>query len=178
MANHKVILSGPAGSGKSAAIAAISDIEPFHTLQVAADAVPERSPASAAALDYGRLTLDNRDSLHLYATGGETHLDFNWDGLDENGLGLVLLIDNQRPDPIGDLQTYLNRFPDCIRRNAVAVGVTRTDVTASPSIADFQRVLLQRQLNVPVFEVDARESHDVTMLLQALLYGLDPCVEH
>jgi hypothetical protein len=79
---------------------------------------------------------------------------------------------------MGDLQSWLNVFADFIRRNAVAVGITRPDVEGSLSVEDYQRVLLTQNLNIPVFEVDARESGDVTMLLQALLYSLDPCIEH
>jgi signal recognition particle receptor subunit beta len=178
MANHNVIFSGPAGSGKTTAIAAISDIEPFFTGEVAADAAPERGIASASALDYGRLKLDNGENLHLYGTPGQAGLAFDWDSLAGNKLGLVLLIDNQCPDPMADLQSWLNLFADLIPRNAIAVGITRSDVEGSQSVEDYQRVLLAQNLNIPVFEVDARESGDVTMLLQALLYNLDPCIEH
>jgi signal recognition particle receptor subunit beta len=178
MANHNIIFSGPAGSGKTTAIAAISDIAPFFTGKVAANALPERGVASASALDYGRLKLDNGDSLHLYGTPGQAGLDFDWGNLAGDSLGLILFIDSQRPDPMGDLQSWLNVFADFIRRNAVAVGITRPDVEGSLSVEDYQRVLLTQNLNIPVFEVDARESGDVTMLLQALLYSLDPCIEH
>jgi len=178
MANHNIIFSGPAGSGKTTAIAAISDIEPFCTGEVVTDALPERCIASASALDYGRLKLDSGESLHLYGTPGQAALDFDWDNLAGDSLGLILFIDSQRPDPMGDLQSWLNLFAGLIRRNAVAVGITRSDFEGAPSVEDCQRVLLTQNLNIPVFEVDPRESGDVTMLLQALLYSLDPCIKH
>lgn len=178
MANHNIIFSGPAGSGKTTAIAAISDIAPFFTGAVSADAVPERSVASASALEYGRLKLDNGENLHLYGTPGQAGLDFDWGSLAGDSLGLILFIDSQRPDPLGDLQSWLTLFTDLIRRNAVAVGITRSDAGHTLTVEDCQRVLMTQNLNIPVFEVDTRQSGDVTMLLQALLYSLDPCIEH
>jgi signal recognition particle receptor subunit beta len=178
VANHKVIFSGPTGSGKTTAIAAISDIAPFFTDEVATDTRPERSTIPGAALDYGTLKLDGGECLHLYGTPGLARFDFDWDSLAEDGLGLVIFIDNQRPDPIADLHFYLSVLAGFITRNAVAIGITRGTHENSPSIEDYHRVLLEQRLNIPVFEVDARKSGDVTMLLQALLYSLDPCAEH
>ena len=78
---------------------------------------------------------------------------------------------------MADLQFYLNVFAEFVRRHAIAVGISRSDLRPSLSIGDYQRALLEQRLNIPVFEVDARESVDVNMLLQALLYSLDPGIE-
>ena len=39
---------------------------------------------------------------------------------------------------------------------------------------DYQHELVEFGLNIPVFEVDARQRNDITMLVQALLYCVDP----
>lgn len=177
MENHKIIFSGPTGSGKTTAIAAISDIEPYFTDTYTAANAPRRAAASPTAMDYGRLTLDSGEHLHLYGTPGMARFDFNWNLLAGDSLGLVILVDSQRPDPMADLQFYLNVFAEFVRRHAIAVGISRSDLRPSLSIGDYQRALLEQRLNIPVFEVDARESVDVNMLLQALLYSLDPGIE-
>ena len=58
----------------------------------------------------------------------------------------------------------------------MVVGVTRMDMQRKPSLVEYRKCLESLSLNVPVFEVDARSAKDVTMLIQALLFSLDPGV--
>jgi hypothetical protein len=50
------------------------------------------------------------------------------------------------------------------------------DMQRKPSLVEYRKCLESLSLNVPVFEVDARSAKDVTMLIQALLFSLDPGV--
>ncbi|OUD12333.1 GTP-binding protein [Thioflexithrix psekupsensis] len=179
MNNYKLIFTGPSGAGKSTAIAALSDI-PVVTTE-AKDTDPERNrnkykTTITVALDYGVIKLPSKDKIHLYGTPGQERFNFMWELLTEGGLGLILLIDNARDQPIADLNFFLEAFRDFIHKTKVAIGVTRMDINPKPNLEEYHLALQAHGLNPPLFEVDARRREDVSLLLQALLYTLDPCL--
>ena len=171
---HKIVFSGPVGAGKTTAIAAVSDIPPVVTDVRASDETADFKDATTVAMDYGVLNLDSGERVHLYGTPGQERFDFMWEILSEGALGLVLLVSNRRPAPLRDLGFFLDAFGPLIRRTRLAVGVTGTDVSRDPSLAEHRRLLLDRGLRHPVFEVDARRPQDVATLIQALLLSHDP----
>ncbi len=174
MSNYKIIFTGPVGAGKSTAIAALSDVPPVTTDEQASDMTKSLKPTTTVAMDYGMMKLEGDERIHLYGTPGQERFDFMWDILSEGGLGLVLLIDNTRTDPFQDLHFFINSFRDFIERTKVVVGVTRMDLASHPRIDDYHNQLRKVKLKVPVFSVDARQRNDVSIMVQALLYSLDP----
>ncbi len=173
MRKYKIIFTGPVGAGKTTAIAAISDKPPISTNEAASDMTTSRKSQTTVAMDYGVKYLDNSDILHLYGTPGQERFNFMWDILTEGGLGLMLLIDNRRDNPFGDLSFYLNAFKEFIDSTAVAIGVVGTDIKAKPYLQDYQQELERiGYKDVPLFEVDARSKHDVSIMLEALLYSI------
>ncbi|MDH4134957.1 MAG: ATP/GTP-binding protein [Gammaproteobacteria bacterium] len=174
---HKIIFTGPVGAGKTTAIASISDIEVVRTEAKASDDVAQRKANTTVAMDYGVLNLGEGAKVHLYGTPGQERFSFMWDILTIGGIGLVLMVDNAREDPIADMQFYLEAFKNFIDKNAVAIGVTRMDVKPRPGLYTYQTKLAEMNLNVPVFEVDARSREDVKHVLTALLATLDPSLQ-
>ncbi|MDH5370305.1 MAG: GTP-binding protein, partial [Gammaproteobacteria bacterium] len=63
---HKIIFSGPVGSGKSTAINAISDVPVISTEQAATDDVKNRKETTTVALDYGMIKLGEGENIHIY----------------------------------------------------------------------------------------------------------------
>ncbi len=173
---HKIIFTGPVGSGKTTAIASISDIPVASTEATASDEVVLRKSNTTVAMDYGLLSLGNNQKMHLYGTPGQERFSFMWDILTVGGVGLVLMIDNARKDPLADIEFFLNHFKDFIKKNAVVIGVTRIDIKPRPGLFSIKKRLQELKYNVPVFEVDARNKQDVKILIISLLAVLDPCV--
>lgn len=171
---YKIIFTGPVGAGKTTAIASISDLAPIRTDAAASDMTKNRKASTTVAMDYGVMNLEGGEKVHLYGTPGQERFDFMWDILTNGGIGLILLLDNTRADPFQDLRFFLNAFDKFINSTAVAIGITQMDVSQKPSISDYHLQLQGMGLKPPVFAVDAREHNDVSMLLQALLYSLDP----
>lgn len=97
-----------------------------------------------------------------------------WDILSTGGIGLILLLDNTRADPFQDMRFFLEAFKNFIEQTKVVIGVTQMDLSPNPTIEDYHQQLHGMGKNCPVFEVDARVRKDMTILLQALLYSLDP----
>lgn len=174
---HKILFGGPVGAGKTTAIASISDIPVVSTEARPTDDTALRKATTTVAMDYGILNLDGGAKVHLYGTPGQERFSFMWDILAMGGIGFVLLIDNTRPDPLADMEFYLDKFGNLIRSSAVVIGVTRMDDRGRPGLYTHHTRLAQLGFNVPVFEVDARKRSDVKVLLLALLAMLDPGIQ-
>jgi signal recognition particle receptor subunit beta len=177
LSHHKIVFSGPVGAGKTTAIAAVSDVPPVRTEAMASDEIRELKPTTTVAMDYGLLRLDGGEHIHLYGTPGQERFSFMWRILSEGALGVALLVSNYRPQPLADLRLYLDAFRPFLAQTRLAVGVTSMDRSAEPRLQDYHRTLSDAGMKAPVFEVDARERRDVSLLIQALLLSVDPCVE-
>lgn len=174
---YKIIFTGPVGSGKSTAINSISDMAVISTEQVATDHVKDRKETTTVALDYGMIKLGDGENIHLYGTPGQERFSFMWDILVDNAIGIIILVDNANADPLTDLSFFLKTFEKFIRSNAIAVGITRTDLGGGPLLSDYHRILKDFGINPPLFEVDGRKKSEISMLIQALLFSLDQSFE-
>lgn len=177
MVESKIIFTGPVGVGKTTAIAAISDEPPIQTDASASDMTLARKGHTTVAMDYGVINLDADTKVHLYGTPGQERFDFMWEILSTGALGLVLMLDNTRPNPLKDLEFFLDAFKDLLSYAPVVLGVTKMDLKTSPSVGVYQQFLAERKLNIPVFEVDGREPNDIKHLVVALLFSIDPGLE-
>jgi signal recognition particle receptor subunit beta len=171
--NRKIIFTGPVGVGKTTAITTVSDGEALSTEERPSDETLQFKATTTVAMDYGVLELLDDSRVHLYGTPGQERFDFMWDILTQGGMGLVLLIDNARPDPVADLQFYLDRFKDFIQKTHLVIGVTRMDEKPRPGVEFYHRYLPEHARGAAIFDVDARNRQDVLILLQALLYVID-----
>jgi signal recognition particle receptor subunit beta len=173
---YKLLFTGSAGAGKTTAIAAISEISPVSTDVKNSDAALAKEKTTAA-MDYGEVSLDGGDVLRLYATPGQERFAFMWEILARGALGLVILIDNSRPDPLGDLTLYAGNFAGLIKDRACVVGVGRTHTHPAPAIKAFVDQLGAMGLPCPVVPVDVREASQVLVLVDLLLTQLErsPC---
>lgn len=174
MSNKKIIFTGPVGAGKTTAIMTMSDIPIVSTNEEASDMTKDRKPQTTVAMDYGRINIGKKEKIHLYGTPGQERFSFMWDILTKGALGLILLLDNSRENPQQDLKFYTNAFKDFIAKGDLIIGVTRMDEVNSPTIEDYRTWIKELSIDAPVFTVDARERSDVSSLVQALLYSLDP----
>lgn len=174
MSVYKIIFTGPVGAGKTTAIASISDIEPFRTEELASDDTRMLKANTTVAMDYGLMKLEDGERIHLYGTPGQERFDFMWEILTEGGIGLILLLNNANPDPIKDLEFYLDAFSAFIGETGIAIGVTRMNENPKLNLDEYAKILDKHNLHCPVFEVDARNAEDVIMLTSSLLYSIDP----
>ncbi|MEY2334740.1 ATP/GTP-binding protein [Acidithiobacillus ferrianus] len=179
--DNKIIFTGPVGAGKTTAISVLSDVPIISTDAQASDMTLNRKGHTTVAMDYGVLKLDERTKIHLYGTPGQERFDFMWDILTTGGLGLILMLDNTRPNPKKDLHFFLHAFKDFIVEVPVVIGISKTDVKTRPQPEDYVNMLPEvttdlRMLNPipPIFEVDGRRKDDVKNLVMALLYSIDP----
>lgn len=169
----KIIFTGPVGAGKTTAIGSISETAPVGTDVQCTDEVLALKQKTTVAMDYSYITLEDGSRIHLYGTPGQDRFDFMWQILAKGGIGLVLLINKDHPRPLEQLAFYLDAFADFIQETGVVIGLTKSDVNEHHDIAQFQNYLYERQQVYPVFDVDARNSDDVKILVHALLAVLN-----
>lgn len=165
----KIIFTGPVGAGKTTAIASISEVAPISTEVRCSDETLLRKETTTVAMDYGYITLEDDHRVHLYGTPGQERFDYMWTILAQGGIGLVLLLDNARPQPLADLHFYLNAFKEFIENTGVVIGITRMDISNRITLDDYRNSLIEQGLIYPVFEVDARQPQDIKILIHALL---------
>ncbi len=170
---HKLIFAGSMGAGKTTAIAAISEIPPIRTDVTNTDRVTHDKATTTTALDYGEVTLASGDTLRLYGTPGQTRFDFMWRILAEGAIGVVLLVDNSRPDPLDDLRTYLEAFHETVAGSRAVIGIGRTETHARPGLDAYCELAECYGIAVPVISVDVRRRDDVLLLLDVLFSQIE-----
>ncbi|MDM8545045.1 ATP/GTP-binding protein [Candidatus Venteria ishoeyi] len=176
MADYKIIFTGPSGAGKTTAITALSDIATIRTDAASNEILDSYigKKGITVAMDYGLMKLGNRDKIHLYGTPGQERFDFMWEILIKGGLGLILLIDHAHRYPIREMKAFLHAFRDFLKEGKLVIGITRMDVKPEPGLELYYEHFRALNINPPIFEIDARNKQDVSLLVQALLYSLDP----
>lgn len=172
MSDHKIIFTGTTGAGKTTAIGTISEVPPVSTDVRNTDTSVAKA-TTTAGLDYGELTLDNGEKLRLYGTPGQQRFDFMWKILARGALGLVILVDNSREDPLADLDVYLTGFARLISEAACVVAIGRMEHHPEPTLEHFAERLQSRGVLCPVLPVDVRDATQVTQLLDMLLLQLE-----
>lgn len=173
----KVVFTGPMGAGKTTAIRAISDSAALSTdVPISGTEAMAGKTMTTVGLDYGECSIDGQWVFKLFGTPGQDRFRFMWDILGAGAFGLIVLVDNSRPDPIGDVEFYLEAFEHHIPARRTVVGVGRTDTHAAPGIDEYCRRLAEKGLHPPVLEVDVRRDADVRLLLSVLVSMAE--VEH
>ena len=172
MKEYKILFTGTMGAGKTTAIAAISEVAPVVTDVHNSDRSVDKA-RTTVGLDYGLLTLENGDRIRLFGTPGQQRFDFLWKILAKNALGLIILTDNSRPDPLADLCLFLDGFADSLATLPCAIGVGRLDSHPEPSLERYADLLESQGLVLPIAAVDVRRRDDVTLLIDTLLAQLE-----
>jgi signal recognition particle receptor subunit beta len=172
MREYKLLFAGPMGAGKTTAIAAISDDAPVRTEAVNSDRAQHSKELTTVGFDYGEIALDGGDRLRLYGMPGQDRFNFMWKVASEGALGVVLLSDNSRPEPLKDLALYVESFREMAERGAMVIGIGRLG-SGHTSVEAYTGWLADHGLSLPVFTIDMRRRDDVLLLLDALLYQIE-----
>ena len=169
---YKVIVTGPVGSGKTAAVNSLTSKDAALTDALVSDldlVTKQHKETTTVAMDFDVITLENNDIVHVYGTPGQERFDFMWDILSQGAHGIVLLLDLSRNYPFRDLKYYTHRFSALIESSRLIIGLTHSDIQKDFSIESYKEVLKQINLSAEVIPIDARNKVDVTRLFYTLL---------
>ena len=175
MPEHVILFGGPMGAGKTTAIQTLSEIDVIATEAENTDLEANSKPMTTVALDYGEITLGDDEKVRLYGIPGQRRFDFMWTILKERARGMVLLVGNDVRDPIGAMLDFIEDFRDLYARGGIVVGISRTDVLASPSYAEYAKALevVHPDLVIPIFTVDPRNPEHMQTVLMTLIANID-----
>lgn len=166
---HVILFAGPMGAGKTTAIASLSDIPMVTTEAVNNDPDAHSKQMTTVAMDFGQITMSDGEVVRLYGVPGQERFDFMWRIFESRAVGLILLLDASAKNPIADLDYFLDKFRQLVRRGAVVVGITQTDVAASRGVEPYYERLRERRQFMPVYEVDARDRAQMIVMLSSLV---------
>ncbi len=161
----KIVVTGTFDSGKTTFISSISEIDVVSTERSTRLASGGRA-STTVAMDFGRITFDDGDVLHLYGTPGQDRFDFMWEILSEGMLGYVVLVDGSTQGSFEEAALIYRTFANLSTVPCV-VGMTRGD--ARDCVEEW---ILAGELglgNEEVIKCDARKVRDVKNVLINLL---------
>jgi len=170
----KIVFAGSVGAGKSTSIQAVSDIDVICTEEATSDEWRLRKDLTTVAMDYGQMNLDDGTKIHIYGAPGQQRFSFMWEILANGALGVILLVDDTAPNPLGEIEFYLKAFAAQLESRSLVIGITRSDLNSRHDLDVYRRLVASYDPTLPVFTIDARESRQVKTLTRALLYRIDP----
>jgi signal recognition particle receptor subunit beta len=170
---HKILFTGTMGAGKTTAIAAVSGIKMVRTEAANTDRALFNKATTTVGFDYGEVGLDGGQVLRLYGTPGQARFSFLWKIIARGAIGVIILVDNSRPAPLEDLAIYLENFKQFVDIGGVVIAVGRMETNQRPTIEEYYDYLQERDMMLPVFSVDVRNSEEVLMILDVLFNMLE-----
>lgn len=174
--HNKIIVTGSVGAGKTTTIQTISDVAVVQTEAKASDEIKEKKARTTVAMDFGVINLDDGQKIHIYGTPGQERFNFMWDILAKGSIGLIILVDAESKTAVDDLNFFMKQFSSMIENTTVAIGLNKTG-PETISLAELRQQMTPEQMRYPLFEIDARSKTDVSMLIEALLYTINPCLD-
>jgi signal recognition particle receptor subunit beta len=163
------------GAGKTTAIQSLSDIEVVRTEANNSERHIVDKATTTVALDYGEITIDGEDKVRLYGIPGQKRFDFMWTILKKRAKGMILLVNSDAPEPIAEMLSFIDEFRELYDRGGVVIGISRADVVAGPTLAEYSEALERTNpgLVIPVFTVDPRDRDQMEDVLLALVVNIE-----
>jgi signal recognition particle receptor subunit beta len=170
---HKIVVLGGMGCGKSTLVRAIAagavvDTDVHNTDRDGAD-----KASTTVAMDYADIDLPNGDRLRLYGTPGQQRFDFIWPILLQGASGVVLLIDATRRAAVEELQGYLGVLREHAAQVPAVIGVSRLDLAPEFDLDSCATVAGWDDRLLPVMPIDAREREQGLFLMDVLMSEME-----
>lgn len=164
----KIVIAGPYASGKTQFINTISEIETVKTeAKTTKSDEKKKKDHTTVAMDFGRISIDDKHVLYLFGTPGQARFDFMWDILGKGMVGLVVLVDSTDPSTFHEARKVINYF-DTRYPVPFVVGANKQDLKGAWSPEDI-RTALDIDEDIKVLPLVAKDKKSVKRALLELL---------
>lgn len=171
---HKIVLVGPMGAGKTTIIRSLSDEVCISTDVTNYDRHTADKLTTTVGFDYGRIFLSDGQTVRLVGTPGQDRFGFLWPSLTQGAKGIVVLIDMTSADPVRDLRRYLDRFPEFVASGLVVVCLSKLRVEQHADLKEsISEYLMKRAIPIPLLDADVRLRSEAKLVLEALLMQIE-----
>lgn len=167
----KMVVTGPFAAGKTEFIRSVSEIEVVATEQKISRASESAvKDMTTVAMDFGRITVDERLVLYLFGTPGQRRFDFMWEILSEGMLGFIVIIDSTKPETFREAKRILESF-ESFANTPFIVAANKQDMEDAWEPGDI-KIVLRLNSNIKVLPCVALERESVKNILLELLYSI------
>ena len=168
-ASMKIVFVGNVGSGKTTAIASLSEAPVLGTEARATerDAL-HRKDTTTVGIEYGSVHIHNT-KLHLYGTPGQHRFDFMASIACQGATGMIVMIDNAHPQPLAEMDYFLQKHGDFLKNHPSIIAITHYDDNNTQTyLIEYHRYLKEHGFSCPIIRLDAREKSQVRQMLEKL----------
>lgn len=173
MREHKIVVLGTMGCGKSTLVRAIATGAVVDTDVLNSDREGADKASTTVAMDYADIDLPNGDRLRLYGTPGQQRFDFLWPILLQGASGVVLLLDATRAAAVAELDAYLAVLKQHASQVPAVVGITRLDLAPQFDLEACSALAGWDARVLPVMPVDARDREQGLWLMDVLMSEME-----
>ncbi len=164
---YKIVFGGKMGAGKTEAIQSLSETTVFSTEALNTDQDAHSKALTTVGIDYGEIKIEDDVVVGLYGTPGQERFDFLWPVICEGALGAIVLIDHSSRTAIDDLAYYVEIFSKFVSN--MIIGITHVDEDPQQLLKKYRNWLQMRNIDSPIFAMDARKKDDVLLLVEVLI---------
>ncbi len=172
MREHKIVVLGSMGAGKSTLIRTVANGQVVDTDVSNTDPLAGKL-LTTVAMDYADMDLPNGDRLRLVGTPGQARFSFIWPILLAGAAGVVVLIDGASDQAIEQFETYLDALAEHAPQVPAVLGISRLDLNPNADLGLFQARLDLRGRPLPVLPLDAREADQILMVMDVLISEIE-----
>ncbi|HAI47503.1 Miro-like protein [compost metagenome] len=173
MREHKIVVLGSMGCGKSTLVRAIAAGAVIDTDVHNSDRQGADKASTTVAMDYADIDLPNGDRLRLYGTPGQQRFDFLWPILLQGASGVVLLLDATGAETADALDSYLAVLRQHAAQVPTVIGVSRLDLAPQFDLEACAARAGGDGRWLPVVPVDARDREQGLCLMDVLMSEME-----
>lgn len=164
---RKLAVVGEVGSGKTQLIHTLSEIDPVAT--EVESSVNIGKQYTTVGIDYGRLMLDEANTLGLYGLPGQQRFSFLWEIVNQSLFGLLILVKYGGFINYDNLDDLIAFFAPEQKGVACAIGITHSENANTDDIKmtgiDIKNFLSARGLHAPALILDPRDTRSAKNFL-------------
>lgn len=172
MREHKIVVLGSMGAGKSTLVRTVASGQVVDTDVHNTDGTADKL-LTTVAMDYADMDLPNGDRLRLVGTPGQARFAFIWPVLLAGAAGVVVLIDGAADQALDHLDLYLDALEQHARKVPVVLGISRLDLKPDADLGPIHDRLAQRRMLMPVLPVDTRQADQIMLLMDILMSEIE-----